>query len=739
MDPKQRPAHCSSDDSASVADHRPGSSKVRPATCCGRPKNAGASTNVACTDEVACKRSMIDARGFARVVVHCFVVCFLSIALSAEADDLPSIDPEPIAQEFTAGQTVTVHGKNFPEGTITARLSTGSPASQDIPLPATRVDDKTISFLLPVGKVSPNRYLVFIEMGGKPYSVNGDLHVVSDASAPVHLDAVYPVTVYPTDRKGFDFEISGQNLAALPSDNYIIAGGRLIPAGTAKECADAKLSGDYQKPCLEVDQGVETRKLKVIGFQRAQDNGPVNIQVQVGKNTKNISNAVPLTFARFAQRTVFWGSLAIFLAIMGIIFLLVRKGVGSITIRGKRYSALTSFFLDKTTNSYSLSKFQLLLWTSVFVFGYLYLFLCRILIQWKFELPPIPDGLPGMLAISAGTAVAAAGATEARGPKGAGDIYPSAADFITTGGLVVGERFQFFAWTLVGAFGFLALLLVRDPSGLMELPKVPDNFLYLMGISSVGYLAGKVIRKPGPVIRKLFVSNVTPPSPAATMTIALEGENLAENATVKVDDKQLLVGDYALTRKKAQDQAPDPSFSTELALLLKNANDYLEGEHTVTLTNGDGQAASAAFPVNGLKIEPVDQVAQGDKPVPVTIKGQNFADGMTGLWQNQGVPENSRALAVKLVSETEAGTTLIPGNAGTGKLTLISALGLRASADVTVTSPDGAGGGSTATAASAQAGTPSPGSKSEDIDGCDVQVETATADEELPAAEGGVA
>ena len=39
--------------------------------------------------------------------------------------------------------------------------------------------------------------------------------------------------------------------------------------------------------------------------------------------------------------------------------------------------------LDKETNSYSLSKFQLFLFTAVFVFGYIYLFLCRWLVQWN--------------------------------------------------------------------------------------------------------------------------------------------------------------------------------------------------------------------------------------------------------------------------------------------------------------------------------------------------------------------
>jgi hypothetical protein len=149
------------------------------------------------------------------------------------------------------------------------------------------------------------------------------------------------------------------------------------------------------------------------------------------------------------------------------------------------------------------------------------------------------------------------------------------------------------------------------------------------------------------------------------------------------------------------------------------------------LTNTDGQAASASFPIDCLKIESVGHVAQGDKVVSVIVKGKNFEDTMMGVWENDGVPENSRTVEAKKVSGTEARATLPPGNAGKGKLTLFSALGLRASADVTVTSPAKAGGGPSGAVTST--------ANSEDVDGCDVQVEVATPDEDLPASEGGVA
>jgi hypothetical protein len=155
---------------------------------------------------------------------------------------------------------------------------------------------------------------------------------------------------------------------------------------------------------------------------------------------------------------------------------LIWKGVGPYTISGKTYGPLAAFLLDKETNSFSLSKFQLLTWTCVAVFGYMYLFLCRMLIQWDFTFPPIPDGLPTLLGISAGTTVAASGITITRGAKGAGPVQPSMADFVSSEGLLAADRFQFFVWTLICCAGFLGLLLQSDPSILKELPKIPDSF-----------------------------------------------------------------------------------------------------------------------------------------------------------------------------------------------------------------------------------------------------------------------
>jgi hypothetical protein len=81
--------------------------------------------------------------------------------------------------------------------------------------------------------------------------------------------------------------------------------------------------------------------------------------------------------------------------------------------------------------------------TAAGVFGYILLTLGQSLVQGKFVFADIPKNLPGIILISAATTATSQGITAMKGAKGAGDICPSVAHFVTTGGLVVAERFQF--------------------------------------------------------------------------------------------------------------------------------------------------------------------------------------------------------------------------------------------------------------------------------------------------------
>ena len=161
-------------------------------------------------------------------------------------------------------------------------------------------------------------------------------------------------------------------------------------------------------------------------------------------------------------------------------------------------------FLDQETNTYSLSKLQFYLWTNASLFSYAYLFISRVKVQFAVW-PDIPSTLPGIIAVAGGTAVASQVVTSMRGSKGSGEEAPSFADFITSGGVVAADRLQMLLWTLFGVGAFMYSVWQLEPGTISDLPPIPDRLLVLMGISSAGYLGGKMARKPGPVINEISI------------------------------------------------------------------------------------------------------------------------------------------------------------------------------------------------------------------------------------------
>jgi hypothetical protein len=97
-------------------------------------------------------------------------------------------------------------------------------------------------------------------------------------------------------------------------------------------------------------------------------------------------------------------------------------------------------------------------------------------------------------------------ATAIKGPKGAGSEDPSLADLVTSGGVAVVDRVQMFVWTIVGVVAFCVAALRYGPGTIKMLDPVPTSMLYMMGLSSAGYLGGKLARKPGPVITELSIT-----------------------------------------------------------------------------------------------------------------------------------------------------------------------------------------------------------------------------------------
>ncbi len=131
---------------------------------------------------------------------------------------------------------------------------------------------------------------------------------------------------------------------------------------------------------------------------------------------------------------------------------------------------------------------------------------------------------------------------------------------------------------------------------------------------------------------------------------------------------------------------PDPQsgFCTDVNVSLNDAAKYIDGIHELTLVNTDGQSSTVSFPADPLSIDPIPDQTVGNAAVDVPVTGKNFVAGITAEWRNPADAVAPGNALVTYVGATKLTVNLTPGLAGTGKLTLISPIGLRASRSITV-------------------------------------------------------
>ena len=277
----------------------------------------------------------------------------------------------------------------------------------------------------------------------------------------------------------------------------------------------------------------------------------------------------------------------------------------------RRFKALKVLFLDPETNTYSLSKFQFYLWTAAALFGYGYLVIGRMLVQGS-TWPEVPDGLPGIIAIGTGTAVGSQVVSTLNGPKGSGNEDPSPGDLVTSGGVAAADRIQMFVWTIFGVVTFCIAALREGPGTISKLDPVPTSMLYMMGISSVGYLGGKLARKPGPILNEM---SVTPSDPDDVIAGASAVPSAPPN----------------LSQPVAQAQAAAVSFASNVpagsaANAVKALQDAIDTARKATTTL-DAQNAAAAL-------------------VDFRNRAEAAAVASAGEFSATGTPDSSRAAEI---------------------------------------------------------------------------------------------
>jgi hypothetical protein len=134
-----------------------------------------------------------------------------------------------------------------------------------------------------------------------------------------------------------------------------------------------------------------------------------------------------------------------------------------------------------------------------------------------------------------------------------------------------------------------------------------------MGVSSAGYLGGKLARKPGPVIDCITVAHVQKDTSGAVnkLTLKIKGAVLSRDASFKIDDQEVkldpaLGGDPRPEPIVKQDDYSTTSFAKVLQLVVDNPpNDWLPAtlkdavdkkrDLNLTIINPDGKLATWPF------------------------------------------------------------------------------------------------------------------------------------------------
>ena len=367
---------------------------------------------------------------------------------------------------------------------------------------------------------------VVVTVGDLTYRAKDRLNVLAAKTKPA-IDSMRLSP--PTPVKGrVSIDIFGrgfsQSVLTIPTDIQLLVDHRprqvnwLASDKLEAQCAEAAKDKSATTSSLIPIYGSVISESQIRVCNVAAENGILPIGLHQGEDVP--SKAESLVISDWGTTLIRLIAVLVAIFLIGLVyFLLSFKGAHIVRDRSYRLKAM---FLDKQTNTYSLSILQFHLWTAATLFGYTFYALSKLFVQRGNVIADVPDGLPGIvgIGIGAGTAVAAQ-LIQGVNAKGAGEEAPSPSDLVTSGGAVAPDRVQMLVWTFIGVGMFIAAVWVQEPANISGLPVIPTTLMQLMGLSSLGYLGGKFARKPGPNILELSVIPATAlPAGGSLTTVA---------------------------------------------------------------------------------------------------------------------------------------------------------------------------------------------------------------------------
>jgi hypothetical protein len=147
-------------------------------------------------------------------------------------------------------------------------------------------------------------------------------------------------------------------------------------------------------------------------------------------------------------------------------------------------------------NRYSISKFQLLMWTVAVLFAYIAVVYARVEQGLSAAVPDVPGNVLLALGLSGATSVVAKSikVNNLQSGKELGTVLPNSGPLSTLltddDGSLSLHKLQYFVWTFVAIGVFLVSL---NESTRLLLPDIDQTLLLLSGISVGGYLSQKLV------------------------------------------------------------------------------------------------------------------------------------------------------------------------------------------------------------------------------------------------------
>jgi hypothetical protein len=431
---------------------------------------------------------------------------------------------------------------------------------------------------------------IIVDEVGKPL-VSGPKNFRVRATKAPPIDDIMPNVIYPTNDR-YDFEITGSEFSHYNRDEIKLRINDVPVKFTKCLCYTENRDAAHDCPGSSTCLIWNWRTLRIVGLSLTKEsfeNGrvpsrPFKISVEADQS---FSDPHLLVLSRVGPYTPRIIAIILGMVIVLLVYWLCKEKVARSRAEGSTYRWLAYLFIDPQTNTYSLSKLQLIFWTVASVLAYSYLSVSQFLVQSIWVLPNVPEGLPMLLGLSAGTTVLSVATTGLRGSKGAGASQPERWNFITTGGVFAPERLQFLIWTILGATGFVVTTFLQDPGSVTAMPRIPEYFTTLMGASAVGYLGGKLARKPGPIIKDVHQDTHDPNS------LVIVGQNLSSDSQVKIGKDQLPPGRV----KPGPNEPENTEFISELIVtigrdLIVEIGGMAEADKPkVKIINPDGQSA----------------------------------------------------------------------------------------------------------------------------------------------------